>query len=85
VTTLQITNTACRSSVRRHEERWKTKWLELVGLWAKVYAFRVGSKGKKKAKGIKKCEVDRELNFDNYRECLFGKEELYKRMNIMRG
>jgi hypothetical protein len=44
-----------------YSERWRTKWLEeFVGRTAKMYAFRVHSKDKQKAKGIKKCVVDRE-------------------------
>jgi RNase P/RNase MRP subunit p29 len=55
---------------------------EFVGLRAKVYAFRVGSKDKK-AKGIKKCVVDRECTLIITKNAC-SVNELYKRMNLIR-
>ena len=63
--------------------------LEFVGIRAKSYAFRqlieYGNVGKdwnegeiievKKLKGIQKCVVKKNINFDNFYECLFEKRE----------
>ena len=65
--------------------------LEFIGLRAKSYAFRqmvdYANAGKnledgemlevKKLKGIQKCVVKRNINFDNYYECLFDKRVHY--------
>lgn len=54
---------------------------EFVGLRSKMYAFVVGSKENKVAKGVKKCIIDKELYFQDYKTCLFSgnqKENAYK-------
>ena len=52
---------------------------EFVALRAKVYAYLMedGSKHKK-AKGMKKCTIKRELIFENYRESLFNNKIILK-------
>jgi hypothetical protein len=55
---------------------------EFVGLKAKMYNCQIqGEKDKKAAKGIKKC-VD--LQFIEYKECLFKKIHVHKAMNVIR-
>ena len=72
--------------------------LEFVGLRAKSYAFQqlvlYGNEDKdwdegeivdlKKLKGIQKSVVKKNINFENYYECLFEKRELYADMASFR-
>ena len=45
---------------------------EFVGLRSKMYAFKVDNKDKKRAKGIKKCVIKKELKLEDYKRSLFG-------------
>ena len=56
---------------------------ESVALRAKTYAFLMDDDSeKKKAKGIKKCVIKRELMFENYRDCLFNGEVILESQQI---
>ena len=58
---------------------------EFVGLRAKLYAYRMDEgEEEKKAKGVKKAVIRREITFDNYKECLFSGERQYRGMNVFR-
>jgi hypothetical protein len=48
---------------------------EFVGLRSKMYAFTVDNKEKKKAKGINNSVVQKTVNFDQYKNSLFGAEK----------
>jgi transposase len=39
---------------------------------------------KKKCKGVKKSVVKKTITHDDYKDCLFTKRELYRRMNVFR-
>ena len=46
---------------------------EIIALRAKTYVFNTdNNKGKKKAKGTKKCVVKKGATFENYKEALFN-------------
>ena len=54
----------------KDELGWKIM-IEVVGLRAKtcIYLINDGSEDKK-AKGTKKCIINRKLSFENYKNCL---------------
>jgi hypothetical protein len=61
--------------------------MKFVGLRPKMYAFTTndGEKGEvKKAKGISKTVVSKELTFQNYVTCLFNKDLDRHTMNSIR-
>jgi hypothetical protein len=41
-------------------------------------------KEEKKAKGVKKSVIRKNIIFGNYKECLFGREKVYRSMNVFR-
>jgi hypothetical protein len=49
---------------------------EFIGLRSKLYAFKVFGDGNetKKAKGVKKNVVQKEICFDDFKKCLLTKE-----------
>ena len=52
---------------------------ELCALRAKTYSYLMGDDSEvKKAKGTKKCIIERELMFENYKDCLFNCEVISK-------
>ena len=56
-----------------------------VGLRAKLYCFKVeGDKEERKCKGIKKSVVKKEINFEDYKKCLFSEEETMREMKLIR-
>jgi hypothetical protein len=57
---------------------------EFVGLKSKMYAYDVDGKEHKKSKSIKKNIVKSTITLEDYRTCLFQKEEKYRRMNLIR-
>ena len=46
---------------------------EFVALRAKMYAYKTLKKEDKKCKGTKKCVIAENIQFDDYKQCLFGK------------
>ena len=57
---------------------------EFVTLRPKMYAYKVGSSGSKKCKGIKKCVVKKTISFEDYKNYLFGGEASYKSQLMFR-
>jgi len=58
---------------------------ECVCLRPKMYSILKGDeKNIKKAKGVKKCVVKKQMNHENYKEALFGKKQFWHGMNILR-
>ena len=56
-----------------------------VGLRPKLYSFKVEEEGEiRKAKGVKKNVIKKSLSFEDYKKCLFSKEDLMKEMNVIR-
>ena len=56
-----------------------------VGLRPKLYSFKVeDSSTTKKCKGVKKNVVKKQIEFDDYVECLFSGEKQMRSMNIIR-
>ena len=53
---------------------------EFMALRPKLYSFRKldGVEDKKKCKGIKKCVVKKTLTFDDYKNCLFNPDAIYR-------
>jgi hypothetical protein len=59
---------------------------EFIGLKSKMYAYKLHETGKesKKAKGIKKNVVQKEIRFEDFRKCLLSKQPIYKKQNIFK-
>ena len=58
---------------------------EFVGLRAKLYSFKtMGGKEEKKCKGVKKCVVKKTIAHEDYKHCLFSKQEQRRAMNVIR-
>jgi hypothetical protein len=57
---------------------------EFVGLKSKNYCQDVEGKEKKTAKGIKKCVTENTITMQDFKDCLFNKQEQYRRMNLIR-
>ncbi|XP_022784021.1 uncharacterized protein LOC111324675 [Stylophora pistillata] len=59
---------------------------EFVGLRAKLYSYRMFDDGEevKKCKGMKEGVVDRTINFDDYKKCLFSGVKQLRKMNTLR-
>ena len=58
---------------------------EFIDLRPKLYSFKKsGGKEEKKCKGIKKNVVKRTLTFEDYKNCLFKKSNLYRSQLLFR-
>ena len=58
---------------------------EFVALKAKMYSIMMGDeKNVKKAKGVKRCVVKKEINNEQYKEALFGAKLFRHGMEIIR-
>lgn len=60
---------------------------EFVGLRSKMYAVRMQEKSEKqirKAKGVKKCVLEKKINFKDYLNCIESKEEVVREQNTIR-
>lgn len=58
---------------------------EFVGLMSKVYAFKtVNNNVTKKAKGVKKSCLKKNLSFEHYQKCLFENREYFVKINSIR-
>ena len=51
---------------------------EFVALRPKMYAYKVESKELKRCKGIKKCVVKKDIEFEDYKRCLMTGEMEYR-------
>ena len=57
---------------------------EFVGLRSKLYAYKMNEKEEKKCKGVKKDVVKRSISFEDYKRCLFSRDESMRKMNVIR-
>ncbi|VDI13124.1 Hypothetical predicted protein [Mytilus galloprovincialis] len=57
---------------------------EFVGLRAKMYSHVTPAGETKRAKGLKRCVVEKELNHQDYKDCLFNNIEISKEMKLFR-
>ena len=57
---------------------------EFVGLRSKAYSFVVGSKEEKRAKGVSKATVKKDLRFEMYKRTLFNETVQYSSMYSIR-
>ena len=59
--------------------------VEFVGLRAKLYFYKMLDGFEvKKCKGVTQNFTKRSIQFDDYRECLFGRTEQHPKMNVIR-
>ena len=60
---------------------------EYVGLRSKLYSYKMydsgaeGKKESKRCKGVKKNVIEKNIAFQNYKNCLFSGEEQMRKMN----
>ena len=58
---------------------------EFVGLRAKMYSYRLDETEVKKAKGVKKNVIKKDISFDDYYKCLIERvNPIYRKMNLIR-
>ena len=58
---------------------------EFVGLRAKMYSYKVDKIEEKKAKGVKKNVIKKDISFNDYYKCLTReKNPIYRKMNLIR-
>ena len=58
---------------------------EYIGLWPKLYSvLRADEQLIKKAKGVKKYVIKKQINFKNYKDALFNKQKYTHKMNMLR-
>ena len=58
--------------------------LEFVGLKSKMYSYLVGEEEHKKAKGVKKNVVKKEIKHRDYLDVLFNQKIMHHQMNTLR-
>jgi len=58
---------------------------EFVGLRAKMYSYKMHEDGKeeKKCNGVKQLVVRKTISREDYKNCLFSREEQMRRMNVI--
>jgi hypothetical protein len=54
---------------------------DFIGLKSKLYAHKLfeNEKVAEKAKGIKKCVIQKEIYFEDFRKCLLTKKSIYRK------
>ena len=57
---------------------------EFVGLRPKIYSLKYGDQENKKAKGIKKCVIEKQLKHEAFRNCLANRSDMRYQMNMIR-
>ena len=57
---------------------------EFVGLRAKNYSYLCEEEEHKKCKGIKKSVTEKDISFEDYKDCLFRNVQLRRKMNVFR-
>ena len=58
---------------------------EYIGLRPKLYSvLRADEQLIKKAKGVKKCVIKKQINFENYKDTLSNKQKYTHKMNKLR-
>lgn len=56
-----------------------------VGLRAKLYSYEMLEGGEeRKCKGVKKPVVKRSINFDDYKNCLFGRNPQLRQITVVK-
>ena len=58
--------------------------LEFVGLKSKMYSYLLGEEEHKKAKGVKKNVVKKEIRHQDYKNVLFNNKIMHHQMNTIR-
>ena len=59
--------------------------LEVVGLRAKMYSYRLDEIEEKNAKGVKKNVIKKDISFNDYYKCLIERvNPIYRKMNLIR-
>ena len=57
---------------------------EFFGLRAKMYSYRLNETEEKKAKGVKKNVIKKDISFDDYYKCLIERvNPIYRKMNLI--
>ena len=56
---------------------------EFVGLKAKLYSFRTHANLVKRAKGVKKSVIQKTIKMEEFKQVLFGEEQVHKTMNLI--
>ena len=56
---------------------------EVVVLRPKMYSVKDAKKNIRKAKGVKKTVVEKEIRHEHYKEALFEKKQLWHGMNML--
>jgi ubiquitin len=57
---------------------------EFVGLRSKMYAYSCDNRDEKRAKGISKVTVNKDLRLDSYKHVLFEESQLHSKMTLIR-
>ena len=58
---------------------------EFVGLRAKMYSYKVDETEEKRAKGVKKNVIKKDISFNDYYKCLIKRvNPVYRKMNLIR-
>ena len=58
---------------------------EFIGLWQKMYSYKIGENDEpKKCKGIKKCVVKKTISFEDYKQCLFEGRVIHRSQLLFR-
>ena len=55
-----------------------------VGLRAKLYCYKIDGKEEKKAKGVKKGVIKKEITFEDYKRTLLSEEKQMREMKMIR-
>ena len=56
---------------------------EFVGLRAKLYSFRTHDNEVKRAKGVKKSVIQKNIKMEEFKQVLFSGEQVHKTMNLI--
>ena len=57
---------------------------EVVAVRSKMYSVEVGEKNIRKAKGVKKYVIEKEITHEHYKEALFERKQFMHKMKILR-
>ena len=57
---------------------------EVVAVRPKMYSVEVGEKNVRKAKGVKKCVIEKEITHEHYKEALRERKQFNHKMKILR-
>ena len=57
---------------------------EVIAVRPKMYSVEVGEKNVRKAKGVKKCVIEKEITHEHYKEALLERKQFMHKMKILR-